>query len=485
MIRLKRLFFLATVALLTSVQLYAGTDTGYNIKIKIAPLKDSVIYLANYFGDKQYIQDSAKCDDGSWVSFKGKEKLSGGIYLVVMPGKKYFELIIDKEQNFIVETDVADPVKSMIVKNSNDNKIFYEYLNFVSGKQKEAEGLQKQFALAKSKSDSTEIQTKLSEVSKSVTSYKEKFMADNPDMLLSKIFSTSREPEVPEIPSLPDGTKDSTFAFRYYKSKYLDNVDFSDSRLLRTPLFHTKLDTYIKKLTVQFPDSINKEADMLVSKAKSNKEVFKYVVWYLTNQYETSNIMGMDAVFVHMVNNYYTREQATWIDSVQLYKIQERAKILEPILLGKKVQNLTLEDTLGNYKSLHNVKANYTVLVFWEPDCGHCQKTIPKIKLIYDKVKAKGVEVYAVDTETEMDKLKKFIKEKNLNWINVADPNLHNNFRYEFDINTTPQIFLLDENKKIIAKKIDAKTLEDILEKKLNMEIDVVPADDDKHAESH
>lgn len=471
--------------ILSASKLMAAGEAGYNIKIKINPLKDSLIYLANYFGDKQYIQDSAKCDANSWVNFKGKEKLAGGIYLVVMPGKKYFEIIIDKEQHFSIETDVADPVKNMVVKNSNDNKIFYDYLNFVSSKQKEAEEIQKQFATAKSRADSTQIQTKLGEIGKEVTSYKEKFIAENPEMLLAKVFNTSRDPEVPEAPTLPDGAKDSTFAFRYYKSKYLDNVDFNDARLLRTPLFHTKLDTYIKKLTVQIPDSINKEADMLVARAKNNKEVFKYVVWYLTNQYETSNIMGMDAVFVHMVKNYYTREQATWIDSVQLYKIQERAKILEPILLGKRAQNLILQDTLGNPKSLYNIKANYTVLVFWEPDCGHCQKTIPKIKLVYDKVKAKGVEVFAVDTETEMEKWKKFIREKNLNWINVADPDLHNNFRYEFDINTTPQIFLLDENKKIIAKKIDPKTLEDILEKKLDMTIDVVPPEEDKHSETH
>lgn len=483
--KVKFFFILCLTITISITKLFAANETGYNIKIRITPIKDSLIYLANYFGDKQYIQDSAKCDANNWVNFKGKEKLSGGIYLVVMPGKKYFELIVDKEQNFTIETDAADPVKSMVVKNSNDNKIFYEYLNFVSVKQKEAEEIQSKLKNAKTKADSTEIQNKLGEIGKSVTTYKEKFIADNPQMLLSKVFNTSREPEVPEAPLLADGTKDSTFAFRYYKSKYLDNVDFGDARLLRTPLFHTKIDTYIKKLTVQIPDSINKEADMLVAKAKANKEVFKYVVWYLTNQYETSNIMGMDAVFVHMVKNYYTRELATWVDSVQLYKIQERAKVLEPILLGKKAQNLTLEDTLGNYKSLYNVKAAYTVLVFWEPDCGHCQKSIPKIKLLYDKVKDKGVEVFAVDTETELDKWKKFIREKNINWINVADPNLHNNFRYEFDINTTPQIFLLDENKKIIAKKIDAKTLEDILEKKLNMTIDVVPAEEDKHAETH
>jgi peroxiredoxin len=463
---------------------FAGAQ-GYNIKVRIAPLKDSLIYLANYFGDKQYIHDSAKCDANSWVTFKGKEKLAGGIYLVVMPGKKYFELIIDKEQNFTAETDTIDPVKGMAVKNSNDNKIFYEYLNFVVGKQKEAEQLQKGMANAKNKSDSTAIQTKLIETGSSVTSFKEKFIADNPDMLLSKVFNTSREPEVPPAPTLPTGGIDSTFAFKYYKSHYLDNVDFSDARLLRTPLFHTKIDTYIKKLTLQHPDSIIETADYLVGKAKANKEVFKYVVWYITNQYETSNIMGMDAVFVHMGKKYYTKDQATWVDSLQLYKIQERVKILDPILVGKKVQNITLEDTSGVYKSIYNVKAKYTVLMFWDPDCGHCQKTVPKMQMLYEKVKQNGVEVYGINTETEMDKWKKFIREKKLTFINVADPKLHNNFRYEFDIASTPQIFLLDDTKTIVAKKIDVKTLEDILEKKLNITIDVVPPEEEKTSEKH
>jgi len=321
-----------------------ASSDGYQVKVKITPVfKDSLYYLANYFGDKQYIQDSAKADAAGIVIFKGKEKLPGGIYLFVVPGKKYFELIIDKEQNFTMETDTADMVKNMVVKGSDDNQKFYNYLRFVMDKQKEAETLQASMHNAKTPKDSTDALTpkdstdaldKLKDLGKVVTDFKLKYITDYPDFLLSKVFKTSQEPEVPEAPLLPNGMKDSTFAYRYYKAHYLDNVDFTDARILRTPLFHTKLDTYIKKLVMQVPDSINKEADMLVTKARPNPEVFKYVVWYLTNTYETSNIMGMDAVFVHMAKTYYTKDQATWVDSTTLYKIQERVKVLEPILIS-------------------------------------------------------------------------------------------------------------------------------------------------------
>jgi hypothetical protein len=70
---------------------------------------------------------------------------------------------------------------------------------------------------------------------------------------------------------LENGKKDSTFAYRYYKAHFWDNIDFSDDRMLRTPIFHPKVKQYMEKLTAQGPDyvdSINASADYLISKAK-------------------------------------------------------------------------------------------------------------------------------------------------------------------------------------------------------------------------
>jgi thiol-disulfide isomerase/thioredoxin len=158
--------------------------------------------------------------------------------------------------------------------------------------------------------------------------------------------------------------------------------------------------------------------------------------------------------------------------------------VLEPILLGKKVKNLVLEDTLGNFHPLYNVKAKYTVLLFWDPDCGHCQKVVPVVKELYEKVKTNGVEVYAICTEAEMDKWKKYIREKKLEWINVADPKIQNNFRYEFDISSTPQLYLLDENKNILLKKIDVEVLANELAKRMNIKIEGIK-NPDKAKEDH
>jgi thiol-disulfide isomerase/thioredoxin len=145
---------------------------------------------------------------------------------------------------------------------------------------------------------------------------------------------------------------------------------------------------------------------------------------------------------------------------------------------------LILADSTDNYQSLYAVNSPYTILYFWDPDCGHCKKATPKVKAFYDKVKTKGVQVYAACTEVEMDKWRKYIRENNLDWINVADPKLQNNFRHEFDVTTTPQIFILDKDKKIMAKKIDEDTMEKILSKELGIPY-VEPVKKDDEQEHH
>lgn len=463
--RLKSILFTAVI-FISAIAPSVGQD-GYSIKVKINGLKDSLIYLANYYGDKQYLKDSSKADALGNVIFKGSEKLPGGIYMIVLPGKKYFEIIVDKEQSFSVETDTNDYVKNMKVKGSGENILFYDYLQFINSKSKEIEPLRNEFESVKQDKEKAElVRKKMSVIDSSVFQYKSNLESKNPDFLLTKLFNVTEEVKMPESPKNPDGTTDSLFQFYYYKQHYFDRIDLTDDRLIYTPVFHPKLEQYFKKLTLQMPDSIIKEADFVIGKVKPGSEMFKYIVWWITNTYETSNIMGMDAVFVHMAEKYYTKEKAFWADETQLFKIQDRAKVLKPILIGKKVKNLVLTDSMNVVKALYDIKSKYTVLYFWDPDCGHCQKVTPKLNDLYLEMKNKGVDVYAVCVEVEMDKWRKFIKEKDLKFTNVADPQLRNNFRHEFDLTTTPQIFLLDENKNIIAKRIEVEVLHEILTKK-------------------
>lgn len=457
---------------LMAIKIYAD-DGGYQIRIKINGTKDTVMMLANHFGDKQYVQDTAKIDSKGFAEFKGKEKLPGGIYLAVMQSKRYFEFLVTENQNFTLEADSSDFTSSMKIKGSKENEDFYKYLSFIEKKGKEMESLRKYLENKDARRDSAEYARKRAgELDIEVKSFKKDFIKANSTTFLADIFKASLEPEMPEIPVLPNGRKDSIFQFNYYKKHYLDNVNFANDKLLRTPLLHSKIKYYLDNLTYQIPDSISKSCIEVCEKAKANKEVFKYCVVTLTSQYEKSNIMGMEAVFVDLVDKYYKTNQAYWTDSVTLFKIKDRADKLKPLLIGKTAPNLILKDTANTYQSLYNLKNKYIILAFWDPDCGHCKKEMPKLYSEFDtKLRKKDVQAFAVCTETERKKWTEFIRKENLNWINVADIELVNPFRSIYDITSTPVVYLLDSNKKILAKRIPVDKIEEFIDRHSKTEI--------------
>lgn len=452
-------------------------SAGYKIKIKAHGVVDSMVYLGYYFGDKQYLKDSLKAGPKGDFVFEGDTELPRGIYLIVLPGRKYFEIIVDEDQDFYWEADYhnLEDFNAMKTSGSEENTRFLAYSKFIGERSKVATYYRDKVQIAKNAGDSGLMKIWMDSsaaVDKSVEDYKEEIIQKHPNAFMTMVFKSMKEPVVPEPPILSNGRPDSTFKYRYYKDHYWDYINFSDDRIVRTPVFHNKLKTFITQLTLQIPDSINSSADFVVEKARASKELFKYCVWFITYHYETSKIMGMDAVFVHMVDKYYAQKEAFWVDDVTLFKMTDRARAARPLLIGKTAPDLFMKDHLGNYKSLHQTEAPYTILVFWDPDCGHCKKQVPVIDSVYKAYKGKGVKVFAACTEREFDKWLKFIKDNNLEWIHVADSTLF--FKRVYDITTTPIIYLLDKEKKIVAKRLAAEQLGEILQRRFKDEEDPV-----------
>lgn len=443
-------------------------SNGYEIKVHINGLRDSAIYLGNHFGDKQYVRDTVKLDSNGWATFRGNDTLPGGIYLIILPGKTYFEILVN-EQKFTVETDTIDYVKNLKATGSLENKLFNDHQKFIIEKTTQSQSIKARMDAVKDNKDSADVlRSRINDLDKEVKNYRINIMKEHPNTFMAKIIYTMQEPEVPEPPKNDKGEiTDSSFQYRYYKSHYLDNVDFSDERLLRTPIFQNKIKTYTQQLTVPAPDSIIIAIDTILTKAKANKEVFKYCVATLANYYETSNIMGYDKVFVHIAEKYYLTKDAFWADSTLKAKIHERVMKIKPNILGEPAHDLAMPDTAMKMHSLYGIKTKYTILAFWDPTCSHCKTEIPKLGQYYDSVKTKGVsiEVFSVGIESDIELWKKFIRDNDLKWINVMDMYNQTNFRAYYDIYSTPVIYLLDEKKRIIAKRLDTDKIKDFIER--------------------
>jgi peroxiredoxin len=227
------------------------------------------------------------------------------------------------------------------------------------------------------------------------------------------------------------------------------------------------------------------EIGRIFPKLEQSKEQFKYVCHKLTYESETSKIMCYDKVFVYLINKYYKNGKATWLKDDKLAKVIERADEIAPCVCGIPATNITLPDSNMQWHKLYDIRSDYTILVFWDPECGHCKAELPKFAELLKKYKGKSVSVYSV-SQDHTEAWKKFITKNHMeDFINVAVPQdvykgdqkaAHKyvadgltdynslNYRKFYDIISTPRIFLLDKDKMIIAKQIESEQMGKILD---------------------
>ncbi len=425
---------------------------GYEISVNISGLQDSTVYLAYHLGDKQFIKDTINLDKKGFGTFSGTEDLPEGIYLVVLPGRQYFEILISKDQYFSASCTYSDFFNTLKFTGSDENSYFVAYQKKWVEMQKQASAINKRLQNNKQNPDSLAI---LSEKQKtqedSMKSYLRTVIRDNDDNLLSVLVKAMLPVEPPDI-AVPPGTlnPDSVKWIRTYlynKDHFFDNTDLTDERLLRTPILQARLNAFFSNIVMQSPDSINKEIDRLINKVKGNYKIYQFVAVFLFNHFRESEIMGHDAVVVKLADDIYLSGKADWVSEEFKDDLRKQVELIRPNLIGKKAQNLVMDSYKGIFVSLYDIEKDFTILYFWEPDCGHCKEATPKLKAYYEKAKNEGVEVFAVCTTSDRGKWEKYIEENKLTWINGWDPERKSNFGYYYNVQNTPLIYILDKNK--------------------------------------
>lgn len=443
---------------------------GYKLQFKVDGLRDTTALLGYYYGESTFIKDTAKVSSKGEFYFDGKDALPQGVYFLVLKAKnptRIFEFVISADQHFSLVTNTEEYVKNMQVSGDQDNQLFFENVKFNVERHKEAEPfikvLQDSSLQEAQKKDAREAFAKINE---KVMAYQDDIIARYPATLTARIFRASKPVKVPDPPKKADGTIDSTFQLRWYREHFFDNMDLADDAFIRMPrsIYQEKIGEYLDKLYVPQPDTLMRAIDKVVAKAKKNQETFKYAVWMCVVKYSQPEIMGLDEVYVNLYDKYFATGQMNFWANEKLRKnLKEQAERYRKSLLGRQGANLIMQDSNFKPRSMYDIKNKYTVLFIFSPDCGHCKEETPKLVDFYNKKKF-DLEVFAVSADTSMAKMRSFIKEMNTRWITVNGPRTYvGHYQDLYDSNTTPTLYILDNKKKIIGKKIPVEKLEDFL----------------------
>jgi hypothetical protein len=465
------------ITLMAVLPVFAATYAqGYKITLQTPSYRSGIAYLTFHMGKNLNVEDSTAISNKGTAVFTGKKELLPGIYAIVFPGKsKSLDFLVDKSQQVTISADTTDLLNKTVITGSKENVLFQQYQKAIAAKGKFLEKERIAFTESKTKADSALHESNYNKYNKELNDYREGIIKNEPGSMMAFLLLAMKDPQ--QMSKKPVTHSDSLENYYYYKAHYWDGITFMDERVIRTPFFLPKLERYYREVIVPAPDTIIKEADYHLLLARSCPEMYKFLLNWFTDEYFNPKYMGQDAILVHLYEKYHSKGVSTWLNEKQQEAIKRRAFMQMANLIGKQGANLEMLDTAGKPSPLYEVSADYTVLCFWDPTCGHCKEEVPRVDSIYKASwKQHNVKIYGVLTEEKKEDWIKFIREHNLTeWINVYQTKAMEeadiaaekpSFRQLYDVTMTPTLYLLDKEKRIIGKKLSWQQLDEFLQAK-------------------
>lgn len=457
----KHILALAAMVLIAGT-VNAAPKKGYKITVQIKNTKDTVLYMGYYYGKYTPAMDTARINKkGQFVFESTTKEALPGVYFFSNPQGRYAEFIINLDKpNFTLKTDEVNWISNMQVTGSPENKAFYDYQRITQNYYNIID------SITKNTPDKNESKAKVYPLRVQLDSIKEGLVNNHPEFLFCRMLKATKEVEVPVTDEKGDTLTKAQRA-DYYGEHYFDGMSLDCDAMVRTPaaVFYSRVDRFFDGyLGHATPEVICEFADKVIDKARPSKEVFKFLVNHLAEKYLRSNVMTHDAVYVHMIEKYYATGEAFWASPSDIDSEVERATKWKKLLVGNTAPDFGVLYN-DQWHFLNEMKNKYTLLVFWSPTCGHCATIIPALHDFTEKYSKKyDIGTLAINTEIhEVEKWKEFIKDKKLyDWNNYNGGVANVDWKDLYDIISTPVVYLLDKDHKILAKKVDAKMLVEI-----------------------
>jgi thiol-disulfide isomerase/thioredoxin len=214
-------------------------------------------------------------------------------------------------------------------------------------------------------------------------------------------------------------------------------------------------------------DSLRVEMDLVYTKVEK-----------AVKDYATANPNSYSAPFVIMNNIYYLDANAynpisakfTPEVKATLYgkMLDERLQVLTKTAVGKKAPEISGLDPAGEPISLYDSKGKITLIDFWASWCGPCRKENPKTLALYKKYHNKGLNIYGVSLDEDVESWKGAIEKDELTWNHVSDlKGWKSTYAQMYGVQAIPQTVLIDANGTILARNLFGKDLDAAVEKAL------------------
>ena len=426
------------------------------IEAKVSHLPAGKVFISEIRGEEHRMIDSLFVS-GELIRLNLKDPLPG-VYRITL-GKsmraaylnedpRFFDIIVNRESEIILETDFNFPSGKMNVVSSEENKLYYTFLQLYTDYRKKLGHLLPLFSVYSTDDPFyPDFKAATDRLQRNYTDSILVFSERLPGSLVSSIMKFSLLPAVDPSVGFAEMTA-------FLKVHFFDLVTFTDERLIRSQVFTQKIIEYLglfgnNSLTqseqeMQYISAV----DLIMERASYNEKVFDFVLGFLVDGFDR---LKMENVLVHLAENYVEKGCET-----------ENKKIMEQRLSGYKkmaagniVNDIVLLDQNGKSRRLTELKNKYVLVVFWATWCPHCSKLLPDIKSWYMNNPDIDLGIYSVSIDTSRFEWEEHLLMNDYPFINVCNfQGWEGKVAADYNIYATPTMFILDRNRKILSKPL-------------------------------
>lgn len=252
-------------------------------------------------------------------------------------------------------------------------------------------------------------------------------------------------------PAIPQGLATNEQRFAYLVEHYWDNFDFTDTAYIAQPeVTEQAFVNYIDLFPYAPVQVVGQSIVQMLDKAFAGNEI---MFDYFAELYEK---------YLHDHQSPY-RSEEYYILALQAItgsqKIDDTRKIRPLSQLEWAMKNRTGETATdfvfalknGTRMKLSDVKSQYTILFFNDPDCRDCEHA----KAVLSQLKNPAVKTVAIYPYDDMELWRAAAYPEG--WINGHATSVDKDELY--DLPVFPTIYLLDSTKKVVLKDVTAEQL--------------------------
>lgn len=439
----QKLFLLFSAVLITGIAL----GQPFHIRGTVPGMSNTDVFLMEDFANSQRVVDTTKTDISGAFDFVMKPDMPVGMYRIMTPTGHMFNVIYNHENIDFIASGMS--ANDMIqVKKSVENLIYYKYLHVKTNNELRINVLRPVLDYyPQNDTFYNVIRNQVEKLQGQLETVTFNLIKNNPGTLAAH-FIAMDEPVKLDL-NIPSSAQNNEL-----KKIYFDHVDFNDTLLLRTHSFTAKLVGYLSLYQNQKMDRKAMEqafvapVDTILKKAHVNEKMYLFTLHYLVKGFED---FGFNSLLLHIAQHQQLADFPG--NSLQKQALQRQLRLITELAIGKTAPDFTTRTLKGKRIQLSKVKAGHTLLVFWASWCPHCTAALPKLIKYYNPANTEKLQIVAVSVDNTKKPVIKEIKKEGYKWINIAEQKGWNSpIAEQYGVSSTPTFFLLDKDKKIIAK---------------------------------